>query len=154
MRQFFEQFYIKGLTIIIHIWYKKRWRQEMFCSNCGNKMEDGSVFCGNCGTKVGVASEVSPQTASPVQPTVNGGGKSKVAAGLLAILLGCGIHNLYLGYTTKGIIQLVLAIVGWVLSFIFVGLLLVLGIWIWCLVEGIKCFTGTYKDAKGYDLVG
>ena len=35
------------------------------------------------------------------------GGKSKVAAGLLAIFLGAfGVHNFYLGYTGKAVAQL------------------------------------------------
>lgn len=40
-------------------------------------------------------------------------GKSKVAAGLLAIFLGgLGIHKFYLGYTTQGIILLLVTILG------------------------------------------
>ena len=36
----------------------------------------------------------------------------KIASGILAILIGSlGIHKFYLGYTTEGIIQLVLSIV-------------------------------------------
>jgi TM2 domain-containing membrane protein YozV len=41
------------------------------------------------------------------------GAKSKMAAGLLGIFLGCwGVHNFYLGYTGKAVGQLVLSIVG------------------------------------------
>lgn len=44
------------------------------------------------------------------------GQKSKVAAGLLAILLGgLGIHKFYLGYTGAGIIMLLLFIFGFIL---------------------------------------
>ena len=36
----------------------------------------------------------------------------KIASGILAILIGSlGIHKFYLGYTTEGIIQLILSIV-------------------------------------------
>lgn len=39
--------------------------------------------------------------------------KSKVAAGLLAIFLGgLGVHKFYLGYTTQGIILLLVTILG------------------------------------------
>lgn len=46
----------------------------------------------------------------------------RVTAGLLAILLGwLGIHKFYLGYTTPGLIQLVLGFcfgVGWIVAVI------------------------------------
>ena len=61
-------------------------------------------------------------------------GKSKVAAGILALLIGTlGIHNFYLGYTGKGLIQLL----GSLLSCGF----LALPIAIWAFVEGILILT-------------
>ena len=74
--------------------------------------------------------------------------KSKLAAGLLAIFVGTlGIHNFYLGFTTKGLIQLLVSI-------------LTLGIGapaiaIWALIEGIFYLTGHEgytADAKGIPL--
>ena len=57
-------------------------------------------------------------------------GKSKVAAGILALFLGgFGIHNFYLGYTGKALFQLL----GTLLS---CGIL-ALPIFIWSFVEGI-----------------
>jgi len=57
-------------------------------------------------------------------------GKSKVAAGILALFLGTfGIHNFYLGYTNKGLIQLL----GSLLS---CGILL-FPIAVWAFIEGI-----------------
>lgn len=39
--------------------------------------------------------------------------KSKIAAGVLGILLGgLGIHKFYLGYTKEGVIMLAIALVG------------------------------------------
>ena len=44
-------------------------------------------------------------------------GKSKIAAGLLAIFLGgLGIHKFYLGYTVPGVIFLLINTVGWVIT--------------------------------------
>ena len=61
-------------------------------------------------------------------------GKSKVAAGILALFLGTfGIHNFYLGYTSKGLIQLL----GSVLSCGF----LAVPIAIWAFIEGILLLT-------------
>ena len=39
--------------------------------------------------------------------------KSRLAAGLLGILLGTlGVHNFYLGFTTRGVVQLLVSIIG------------------------------------------
>ena len=61
-------------------------------------------------------------------------GKSKVAAGILALFLGTlGIHNFYLGYTGKALFQLL----GSLLSCGFLVPLIA----IWAFVEGILTLT-------------
>ena len=75
--------------------------------------------------------------------------KSKIAAGLLAIFMGSlGIHNFYLGYTNKGIAQLLLTLVGWIacgIGPVIAG--------IWGLIEGILILTGSMnQDAEGNQL--
>ena len=56
--------------------------------------------------------------------------KSKVAAGLLGIFLGCfGAHNFYLGYTGKAVAQLLITLLS-------LGFLAVIPA-IWALIEGI-----------------
>ena len=107
-----------------------------FCHNCGQPLNPGAVVCTHCGCSTTV---VSPNA------------KSKVAAGLLGIFLGAfGAHNFYLGYTSKAVLQLVLTIVGFVLSCIGIGALLVLGIEIWGLVEGIMILAGKIDvDGQG-----
>jgi len=61
------------------------------------------------------------------------GAEKKIPAGILAILLGgLGIHKFYLGYTTAGIIQLLLGLCG-------VGSII-------GLVEGIIYLTKTDED--------
>jgi hypothetical protein len=70
--------------------------------------------------------------------------KEKMVAGLLGILIGgFGVHNFYLGYTTKGIIQIVVTIVTCGLGSL------------WGLVEGILILTGSgiKEDAEGRPLV-
>lgn len=76
--------------------------------------------------------------------------KSKIAAALLGIFLGTfGIHNFYLGFTTKAVIQLLLTVLSFgTLSWIS---------WIWGLIEGILILTaqpGTqwHRDARGVEL--
>lgn len=73
--------------------------------------------------------------------------KKKIVALLLAIFLGqLGIHNFYLGYTKKGIIQLCVSLL---LSWTYVA---PLAIWIWALVEGINAYQGKLPDADGRPL--
>jgi len=72
--------------------------------------------------------------------------KNKIVAGILGIFLGTfGIHNFYLGYTGKGIAQLLMTI----LSF---GLLSPVT-WLWSLIEAILILTDSnYLDARGIPL--
>lgn len=69
--------------------------------------------------------------------------KSKMAAGLLGIFLGSiGIHNFYLGYTKRAIIQIVV-------TFVTCG-----AGGIWGFVEGIMILMDKYvtADAAGVPL--
>lgn len=111
-----------------------------YCHNCGKPLPQGSAVCLNCGVSAGGVAAANA--------------KSKLTAGLLGIFLGCfGIHNFYLGYTSKAVTQLVLTIVGLVLSCIVVGIFLVMGVSIWGLIEGIMILTGSInKDGQGNPL--
>ena len=93
------------------------------------------MYCENCGDSMELSQPVS-------------GGKSKLAAGLLGIFLGCvGVHNFYLGYTGKAWGQLLITL----LSFGTLGFVSS----IWGLVEGILYLTGHYTtDATGIPLRG
>ena len=72
--------------------------------------------------------------------------KSKTTAALLAFFLGgLGIHNFYLGYTTRGIIQLVLTLT-------FIGAIVSA---VWAFIEFILILmrSGSYAcDAQGRPL--
>ncbi len=138
-----------------------------FCKNCGEAyMTDEAVMCVKCGTKKGVGNHFCHNCGIPVDPNADvcltcgvalkkgvagGDAKSKIAAGLLAIFLGSfGVHNFYLGYTSKAVMQLVLTIVGMVLSCAFVGVFIVLGVEIWAIVEGVMILIGKIDtDAQG-----
>ena len=86
-----------------------------------------------------------PGAAPSAAPQVSD--KKKIVALLLAIFLGqLGIHNFYLGYTKKGIIQLCVSLL---LSWTYVA---PLAIWIWALVEGINAYQGKLPDADGRPL--
>ena len=102
-----------------------------YCPNCGEEVNPDAVICVKCG-----ASLEAVQNEAPV------GAKSKLTAGLLGIFLGwAGVHNFYLGYTGKAVIQLIL-------YFVTCGLAS-----LWGLIEGILILCGKIdKDGKGNKL--
>lgn len=108
-----------------------------FCTNCGKELNEGSDVCLNCG-KI-----TNNETITKTNPNA----KSKVAAGILGIVLGSfGVHNFYLGYTGKAVAQLLITLLScFILSPISA---------IWGLIEGIMILTGSIdKDSKGIKLV-
>ena len=107
-----------------------------YCTNCGKELKEGADICLNCGKLINHDNETKKQEPLPTA-------KSKIAAGILGILLGCfGVHNFYLGYTGKGIAQ------------IFVTLFTCGFGAIWGLIEGIMILTGSINtDAEGNPLV-
>lgn len=126
----------------------------MFCKNCGKPIDDGAVICVNCGFQKGAGMNYCQNCGEQVDPAAvvcmkcgyaiqqmpdPATQKSKLAAGLLGIFLGgYGIHNFYLGYTGKAIIQIVL-------TFCSCGI----GA-IWGFIEGILILAGNIdKDANG-----
>ena len=115
-----------------------------FCTNCGEKLTEKDAFCSKCGTSVD--GEVKPTTTAT---NTNPESKSKLGAGLMAILIGTlGVHNFYLGYNSKAIAQLLLTLVGWIVC----GLGPIAA-WIWSLIEGIQILSGSIAtDADGVPL--
>ena len=132
-----------------------------FCPFCGSQALPGQKICSNCGVDMDHYGEV--------------GVKSKTAAGLLGIFLGVyGVHNFYLGYYKKAVIQLVATLgsyvvyfatlfsfvlsdsymsdeqaVGLVFGLIFM-VIVVVGIRIWSFVEAILVLCGKIeRDGKG-----
>lgn len=110
------------------------------CVHCGVQKGMGYNYCQNCGAPVAPNAAVCTNCGAAVyqQPTAPYGQsqKSKLAAGLLAIFLGyLGIHNFYLGYTSRAVTQLLLSLL---LS--------------WTIVEAVKIFQGQIPDANGCPL--
>lgn len=140
-----------------------------FCRNCGEAYQtDEAVMCVKCGVSKGQGSNYCHSCGKPVNPqqtvcmncgvanklVAGSDAKSKILAGLLGIFLGSfGVHNFYLGYTSKAIIQLVCTIVGFLTSCIVIGVFVVLGITIWGLVEGVMILCGKIEvDGQGNPL--
>ena len=131
----------------------------MYCRNCGSEMNNEAAVCVKCGVPAGKGNKYCPNCgvetnpeavvcvscgASLVPPVAEKSDKSKLVAALLGILLGYfGIHNFYLGFTTKAIIQIVVSVVTCGLG------------GIWGLIEGILILMGKEgfdKDAAGKPL--
>ncbi|MCK5022991.1 MAG: NINE protein [Candidatus Aenigmarchaeota archaeon] len=69
---------------------------ESYCSSCGVIIKKEAEICPKCGVR------------QKGHHSFSGGEKSKVAAGLLGILLGgIGAHKFYLGKTGIGILYLI-----------------------------------------------
>lgn len=107
---------------------------EKYCSNCGAKLNENADVCVKCGKLVN----------KRIFSDIPEGNKSRIAAALLAFFLGnFGIHNFYLGYYGKAVVQLVLTLFGW----FFFGFVIVR---IWTLIESIMIFVGSInEDANG-----
>ncbi len=142
----------------------------MFCRNCGNEMNSEAVVCMKCGVPVGKGKKYCPNCGAEPDPeavicvscgasletapaapvasaNTNPEAKSKLVAGLLAILVGAlGIHNFYLGFTGKAVAQLLITVLScFSLSAVSA---------IWGLVEGIMILSGKNNtDGKGNPLV-
>ncbi|MBQ9019499.1 MAG: TM2 domain-containing protein [Bacilli bacterium] len=113
-----------------------------YCPECGRKFEDNDVFCSTCGYKVN--NDTTSQKSSNTNDS-----KSRIGAGLLGLFLGyLGIHNFYLGYTSKAVAQILLTTIGWI--FCGVGPAVAA---IWGFIEGIMILAGSIKeDANGVEL--
>lgn len=76
--------------------------------------------------------------------------KSRLAAGILAFLLGSlGVHNFYLGFNTKGTIQLVVSLAGGLLT---CGLATVV-VAVWGLVDGVNLLSATTPKFDGNGVI-
>ncbi len=128
----------------------------MFCKNCANPLDAAAVVCVKCGAPKGAGNAFCHNCAAPSAPgaaictncgvaltqAAQAGQKSKMTAGLLGIFLGAfGVHNFYLGFTNRAILQIVLTVVTCGAA----GL--------WGVIEGIMILAGSInKDAAGAPL--
>ena len=120
----------------------KKADSDSCCPQCGAKLTIDAKFCPSCGYNL------DPEVVI-LQPSTN---KSRLVAGLLAIFLGSlGIHNFYLGYTNKALVQLCVTIIGGP----FTCGLAPVAMGIWGLVEGVMILSnspGYDRDAQGNPL--
>ena len=89
-----------------------------YCTKCGAVNDDTAQYCTNC------QAPLTPPVGGGYQPmqSVNqsaltdwkaAGGDKKIVAGVLGILLGSlGVHKFILGYTTEGVIMLLISVLS------------------------------------------
>ena len=89
-----------------------------YCTKCGAVNDDTAQYCSTCQAPLAQVGGYQPmqsvnQGASGAMTDWKAmGADKKIVAGLCGILLGwAGVHKFILGYTTEGIIQLVIGIV-------------------------------------------
>jgi TM2 domain-containing membrane protein YozV len=90
-----------------------------YCTKCGASNDDFAQYCSGCQaplTQVAGSSGYQPMQAVSPQALTDWkamGADKKIAAGICAILLGSlGVHKFIMGYTTEGIIMLLVSVVS------------------------------------------
>lgn len=110
----------------------------MYCKSCGINMGENVSYCPSCGEPTGIMSILS---------SYNPQAKSRVIAGVLALFVGyLGIHNFYLGYKGKGMAQLLLTTIGWIIFFLGP---MIAGVW--SFIEALQLFLGS-KNVDAYGI--
>lgn len=79
-----------------------------YCPYCGSLLDLKDKSCSKCGAPITYKNINENKTT-----TTNVEGKSKIVACILALFLGTlGIHNFYLGYNKKAMLELLLTILS------------------------------------------
>lgn len=118
----------------------------VFCTKCGAQNEDFAQTCSQCGTplpQIGGYQPIQPPTpmygSGGLQDWQARGANKKLAAGICGILVGTfGVHKFIMGYTTEGIIMLLVSLLSCGMLAIVMQ---IIGI-----VEGITYLTKTDED--------
>lgn len=139
----------------------------MYCRNCGTLMGEkdkncvkcdyvrgfGADYCPDCGAATAARARKCPDCGATLFVLRNTKPRRRVTAALLAFFLGMfGIHNFYLGYMRKGLLQLIISVLSLVILFLgfslIIGAPIVMGIW--AIMEGIQLVAGNIRvDADG-----
>ena len=112
-----------------------------YCTKCGAVNDDTAQYCATCQSPLSQVSGYQPMQGvnqgapGSMQDWKAMGAEKKIIAGICGILLGgFGVHKFILGYTTEGIIQIVI-------TFVTCGIGSIVG-----LVEGIIYLTKSDEE--------
>lgn len=137
----------------------------MYCRNCGQSVDEKAIACPQCGVPPLMEKKFCHNCGAATQPNqilcvkcgvslarsgMGIGGKNRIVAGVLGILLGwLGIHKFYLGYTKQGVIMLLVSVLTswtWIGPVIIGTIGLIEGIIY--LVKSDEDFYATYVHSK------
>lgn len=139
----------------------------MYCRNCGNELVGtpeiclgcgarpvvGSNFCHACGARTNPLAEMCVTCGSRLTRVLAGdtSPKSRLATALLAFFIGeFGAHRFYIGKIGTAVLMLILGIIGWSTIWIMgIGLIFLIPVSIWSLIDFILALAGTLKDGGG-----
>ncbi len=100
--------------------------QKRFCHACAAEIDGRAAICPKCGV---------PQSNTARQ------GHPNAALGLILNIFFPGVGTIVLGQVGTGIVQLILGGIGFLLSFVLIGIPLLVGVWIWAVVIGAQAFS-------------
>jgi len=119
---------------------------EVYCKSCGEKIKREAEICPKCGVR---------QFTSNVPDVKTAGPKNELNSDWLILLLLCfflggfGIHQFYSGKTGRGIAMAVIFVVSIPLCYVIVGVLGLIGVYIWALVDFINIIMEKFTNANG-----
>jgi predicted RNA-binding Zn-ribbon protein involved in translation (DUF1610 family) len=121
------------VKLIITVNKTKSTNNNMFCSNCGQQIDDSSSFCPKCGA----AKNNTTQSTTNMDNPYDVERFDWLTTVLLCFFLGgLGIHSFYTKKTGIGVFQL----------------LTLGGCGIWALIDFITILTGSFTDGNGNTL--
>jgi TM2 domain-containing membrane protein YozV len=138
----------------------------MFCRNCGKELTgapeiclgcgarplSGNSYCNACGAETNAMAEICVTCGVRLGKTEEGdiSPKSRLATTLLAWFLGVlGAHRFYTGKTGTAVTMLALTIIGWATVWFFIGIIFIVAVGIWALLDFIVTVSGSATDNEG-----
>ena len=130
-------------------------KKSKFCTNCGTEVDLDTVFCPqcgfkfaqeekpqtkfcqSCGKKINFNAEICPHCGVRVANVTRYEEKNVLLSAILSFLFP-GLGHLYLALNKKGVSFIIAYIVSAILIILLIGIVLVIIVWIWALIDTIK----------------